>query len=100
MTIISKNQTGSIHNLKCTYVSAFSFLECASLCAINNNCSALIFNKPGSTCNLGNRTDLRTQANKTLWNEALPVHVKEEVQLETNGISYFKLGYMTLSYIR
>jgi hypothetical protein len=94
------NQTGSINNLICNYVSAFSFLECASLCAINSSCSALIFDKPGSICSLGNRTDFRIQANQTLWNEAIPVHVKEGVQSETNGISYFKLGYMTLSYKR
>ena len=78
----------------------FSFLECASLCAINSSCLALYFDKPGSACKLGNGMGLRIQTNHTLWNVALPVHVKEEVQLETNGTSYFKLGYMTLSYIR
>jgi hypothetical protein len=30
--------------------------------------------------------DFKIQANKTLWNTALTVHVKEGVNLETNGI--------------
>ena len=71
----------------------FSFLECASLCAINSSCLALYFDKSGSACNLGNGTGLRIQTNQTLWNEALPVHVKEGVQFETNGNSLFKLVY-------
>ena len=72
-------------------MNCFSFLECASLCAINSSCLALNFDKADSTCNLGNRTDFRIQTNQTLWNEALPVHVKEGIQLETNGKSKLKL---------
>ena len=77
----------------------FSFLECASLCAINSNCLALYFDKSGSACNLGNGTGLKIQTNQTLWNEAIPVHVKEGVQLETNGNSWLQLDYMRLSSI-
>jgi hypothetical protein len=71
------------NNLKMNFY--FSFLECASLCAINSSCLALNFERAVSTCILGNRTNFRIQANQTLWNEALPVHVKEGIQLETNG---------------
>ena len=63
----------------------FSFLECASLCAINNSCLALHFNKDVDMCDLRNITDFKIQANKTLWNTALTVHVKDGVNLETNG---------------
>jgi hypothetical protein len=36
---------------------------------------------------------LRIQTNHTLWNVALPVHVKEGVQLETNGNSLSRLVF-------
>ena len=47
---------------------------------------ALHFNKDDDICDLRNIMDFKIQANKTLWNTALTVHVKEGVNLETNGI--------------
>jgi hypothetical protein len=46
---------------------------------------ALHFNKDNDMCDLRNITDFKIQANKTLWNTALLVHVKDGVNLETNG---------------
>jgi hypothetical protein len=63
----------------------FSFLECASICAINSNCLVLHFNKTGKACNLGNKTDFKIQSNRTLWSADLMIHVKEGVNIETNG---------------
>ena len=47
---------------------------------------ALHFNKDDDICDLRNIMDFKIQGNKTLWNTALTVHVKEGVNLETNGI--------------
>jgi hypothetical protein len=63
----------------------FSFLECASVCAINSSCLVLHFNKTDKACNLGNRTDFKIQTNQTLWNDENMVYVKEGVNIETNG---------------
>ncbi len=63
----------------------FSFLECASLCSINNSCMVFHFNKTGGSCNLGNRTDFKIQTNKTLWSADLLVHVKDGVNVFTNS---------------
>jgi hypothetical protein len=62
-----------------------SFLECASLCAVNSSCLAFHFNKNDSTCNLGNGMDIKIQTNQTLWNNALMFHAKDGVNLRTNG---------------
>ena len=66
----------------------FSFLECASICAINSSCLALHFNKVDKTCKLRNTTtDFKIQTNQTLWSADLMVHVKDGVNLITNGNS-------------
>jgi hypothetical protein len=46
---------------------------------------ALHFDKDDYICDLRNVTDFKIQANTTLWNTALTVHVKDGVNLETNG---------------
>ncbi len=63
----------------------FSFLECASICAINSSCLVLHFNKTDKACKLGNIMDFKIQTNQTLWNDENMVHVKEGVYIETNG---------------
>jgi hypothetical protein len=46
---------------------------------------ALHFNKDFDMCDLRNITDFKIQANTTLWNTALTVHVEDGVNLKTNG---------------
>ncbi len=51
-------------------------------------------------CDLQNIWDFKIQANKTFWNTALTVHVKDGVNLETNGTygSNFKNNFWKLEF--